>query len=51
MKNIFKTVSLDAMLDKHIGKRGSIKRKVFEKKLKEDLLKESPQFNTLNTLP
>lgn len=34
----FKTVSLDTMIDKHIGKRGTEKREVFESELRIDLL-------------
>ncbi len=34
----FKTVSLDTMLDKHIGKRGSERREAFENELRIDLL-------------
>lgn len=34
----FKTVSLDTMIDKHIGKRGTKKREVFENELRIDLL-------------
>jgi HTH-type transcriptional regulator/antitoxin HipB len=34
----FKTVSLDKMIDKHIGKRGAEKREVFENELRIDLL-------------
>jgi DNA-binding XRE family transcriptional regulator len=37
-KNKFKTVSLDKMLDKHIGNRGTEKREVFENELRIDLL-------------
>ena len=33
-----KTVSLDSMIDKHIGKAGSSKRDAFEHELKLDLL-------------
>lgn len=36
--NKFKTVSLDTMIDKHIGKRGTEKREVFENELRLDLL-------------
>jgi DNA-binding XRE family transcriptional regulator len=36
--NKFKTVSLDTMIDKHIGKRGTEKREVFESELRIDLL-------------
>ena len=39
--NKFKTVSLDTMIDKHIGKRGSEKREVFENELRLDLLGEA----------
>ena len=34
----FKTVSLDTMIDKHIGKRGTEKREIFENELRIDLL-------------
>jgi HTH-type transcriptional regulator/antitoxin HipB len=37
-KNNFKTVSLDTMLDKHIGKHGTEKREAFENELRIDLL-------------
>ena len=33
-----KTVSLDTMIDKHIGKRGTKRRDAFENRLKIDLL-------------
>ena len=33
-----KTISLDAMIDKHIGKRGTKKRDAFENELRIDLL-------------
>lgn len=36
--NKFKTVSLDIMIDKHIGKRGTEKREAFENELRIDLL-------------
>jgi HTH-type transcriptional regulator/antitoxin HipB len=36
--NKFKTVSLDTMIDKHIGKRGTSKRDAFESELRIDLL-------------
>jgi HTH-type transcriptional regulator / antitoxin HipB len=36
--NKFKTVSLETMIDKHIGKRGTEKREVFENELRLDLL-------------
>lgn len=38
MKKELKTVSLDTMIDKHIGKRGTVKREAFENELKIDLL-------------
>lgn len=36
--NKFKTVSLDTMIDKHIGKRGTERREAFETELRIDLL-------------
>lgn len=36
--NKFKTVSLDSMIDKHIGKRGTERREAFENELRIDLL-------------
>lgn len=39
--NKFKTVSLDSMIDKHIGKRGTEKRESFENELRIDLLGEA----------
>ena len=38
MDNSFKTVSIDTMIDRHIGKRGTPKREAFENELKIDLL-------------
>ena len=38
MSNKFKTVPLDEMIDKHIGKRGTEKREKFENELRIDLL-------------
>ena len=38
MTDKFKTVSLDKMIDKHIGKRGTKKRDAFENELRIDLL-------------
>ena len=38
MSDKFKTVSLDTMIDKHIGKRGTAKRDAFENELRIDLL-------------
>ena len=36
--NKFKTVSLDTMIDKHIGKRGTQRSDAFENELRIDLL-------------
>ena len=36
--NKFKTVSLDTMIDKHIGKLGTERREAFENELRIDLL-------------
>jgi DNA-binding XRE family transcriptional regulator len=36
--NKFKTVPLEKMIDKHIGKRGNQKREAFENELRIDLL-------------
>jgi predicted XRE-type DNA-binding protein len=36
--NKFKTVSLDTMIDKHIGKIGTERRDAFENELRIDLL-------------
>ena len=38
MANKIKTVSLDKIIDKHIGKRGTKKRETFENELRIDLL-------------
>jgi DNA-binding XRE family transcriptional regulator len=38
MKNKFKTVSIDQLIDKHIGKIGTEKRDAFENELRLDLL-------------
>ncbi len=38
MGKFLKTVSLDTMIDKHVGKRGTAKREVFENELKIELL-------------
>lgn len=38
MENKFKTVPLDTMIDKHIGKLGTAKREAFENELRIDLL-------------
>jgi HTH-type transcriptional regulator/antitoxin HipB len=38
MKNKMKTVSIDKLIDKHIGKTGTDKRDAFENELKLDLL-------------
>jgi len=41
MEKQFKTVSLDSMIDKHIGKIGTSKRDEFENELRIDLLGEA----------
>ena len=38
MENKFKTTSLDEMMDKHIGKKGTEKREAFENELRLDLI-------------
>ena len=38
MKTPLQTVSLDTLIDNHIGKRGTQKREVFESELKIELL-------------
>lgn len=38
MINKFKTVSIDTMIDKHIGERGTERREAFENELRIDLL-------------
>ncbi len=38
MEKKFKTVSLNTMIDKHLGKRGTPKREAFENELRIDLL-------------
>lgn len=38
MEDKFKTVSLDEMIDKHIGERGTKRRDAFENELRIDLL-------------
>lgn len=38
MADKFKTISLDTMIDKHIGKRGTTRRDSFENELRIDLL-------------
>jgi DNA-binding XRE family transcriptional regulator len=38
MNNKFKTVSIDTMIDKHIGQRGTERREAFENELRIDLL-------------
>lgn len=38
MADKFKTVSIDTMIDKHVGKRGTVKREAFENELRIDLL-------------
>jgi len=41
MNKKLKTVSLDTMIDKHIGKRGTPKREAFENELRIDLIGQS----------
>jgi DNA-binding XRE family transcriptional regulator len=41
MNNEFKTVSIDTMIDKHVGKLGTVKREAFENELRIDLLGEA----------
>lgn len=38
MTNKLKIVSLDSMIDKHVGKRGTKRREAFENELRIDLL-------------
>ncbi|CAN5453182.1 helix-turn-helix transcriptional regulator [soil metagenome] len=38
MADKFKTVSVDTMIDKHIGKRGTTRRDAFENELRIDLI-------------
>ena len=38
MENKFKTTSLDAMIDRHIGEHGTKRREAFEKELRIELL-------------
>lgn len=38
MENKFKAVSIDTMIDKHIGNRGTPKLEAFEHELRIDLL-------------
>lgn len=38
MANKFKTVPLDTMIDKHVGKRGTERREAFENELRIELL-------------
>ena len=40
-KMTLKTISLDEITDKHIGKRGTAKRETFEQELRIDLLGEA----------
>jgi DNA-binding XRE family transcriptional regulator len=40
-KTTLKTISLDEITDKHIGKRGTAKREAFEQELRIDLLGEA----------
>ena len=41
MPNNFKTVSLDSLIDKHVGKIGTPKRNNFENELRLDILGET----------
>ena len=41
MKKPLKTISIDTMIDKHIGKQGTPKRETFETELRLDLLGEA----------
>lgn len=51
MANKLKTVPLDKIIDKHIGKRGTAKREMFENELRIELLgqviKRATQRRTL----
>ena len=38
LKRFLKTVSLDTMIDKHIGKRGTLRREAFKNELRIDFL-------------
>ncbi len=38
MKKTIKPVSIDTMINKHIGKRGTVRREAFENELRIDLL-------------
>lgn len=38
MKTSLETISLDTMIDNHLGKRGTQKREIFENELKIELL-------------
>jgi HTH-type transcriptional regulator/antitoxin HipB len=40
-KEMLQTVSLEKMLDKHIGQKGSLERNIFENELRMDLLGKS----------
>jgi HTH-type transcriptional regulator / antitoxin HipB len=42
----YKTVSLDKMIDKHIGKRGTQRREAFENELRIDLLGQTSKTTT-----
>ena len=41
MERELKTVSLDKMIDKHIGNRGSERREAFENELRIELLEQA----------
>jgi DNA-binding XRE family transcriptional regulator len=48
MKDDFRTVSLEEMIDKHVGKIGSARRDAFENDLRADLLGEAIKEARLN---
>ena len=41
MENKFKTVSIDGLIDRHIGQLGTEKRALFEQRLRIDLIVHS----------
>lgn len=41
LNNKLKTVSIDTMIDKHIGKKGTTRRDAFENELRLDLIGEA----------
>ncbi|RZJ48576.1 MAG: transcriptional regulator [Flavobacterium sp.] len=38
MKNKFQTVSINSMIDKHVGERGTERREIFENELRIEML-------------